>query len=406
MAQQEEMNAFELPDVVLVEVLLYLPVPLLDSLFDGELVPTMGDILVDTNLPLLKILLADREVVRRLCERHQLHRQESFEEFRQDYNYWYLDAEETPYEYFAKHWRRTFGIAGACCAAARKSGADERYLALIHMVLKENRLRCCYALIYAVVKTLREIGAEQSVWFPFLTPSKDYFDKKNTPSFFGVPVKEELIVERLAKYTPAYEREMLSVLGWHDFCTVRHLIETESKGDRMRQLKYALDNDDCRVARSFHPSENEILCVMRLQGVEQVSIVSKKVTDVLFRDRFHPDVVKYYRWNHDCEVKFPSAQVATKLIRGHLQVDLGSLRVIIAREVLGVDCSEVYEEIIRTLLSKKGEYDPICIQYFIEKILSSGYSCSEDLLSYVRTHLPKKVAGDPEMEEWVVSLQL
>lgn len=149
-AQKMYLN-YSIPDVALVELILYLtPVQLL-SLAEGE---STGVKIVDDNLAAMRALLRSKEVIARLCVHHELDIVNTFEDYLLSYDYWHLDCMQSKYEWFAKRWHLTLGVKRALYIAARNAQKDVRFLTVVDKILIENRLACSEEHLYLVCRGL------------------------------------------------------------------------------------------------------------------------------------------------------------------------------------------------------------------------------------------------------------
>ena len=150
---------YSIPDVALVELILYLAPRQLLSLAQGK--PT-GVQIVDDNLESVCNLLKSKEVLGRLCSTYYdgTTRHDTFEDYLLGYDYWHLDQSDIDYQWFEKRWKLTLNVKRVLYLAARNAEKDIRFLTIVDKVLKEHYLSCSEEHVYLVCRGL--------IWSPEL----------------------------------------------------------------------------------------------------------------------------------------------------------------------------------------------------------------------------------------------
>lgn len=407
---QEE---FPIPDTVAVVIAEKLTPYELDVLLSvTQEIEYQGGSLLGCSISALRKVLLDHEVLRRICVIHGLQTHRNFVTLIHEYNYWNLDREEIPYEYFKKYWRSVFGLEKAIYYAAKKSGTDGRYLTLIDIILREKSLT--YSLHHIqIVLTGLYAGGDVSAKFRYTDRYRTFVKAQGANHFVNHNKYEPICVGcqpcrfALGVLTKQQQTTVLAKYNWHDYSRLKTLVQLS----RSKQLYHALRNKDTRILRSLCPSKAELIYLLGGDESNELNDQSRRAMDAILIDRYHHDDWKYYKK----EVADPLAayspeekkEFLTMSASSTYKTDPAKIREIIFYEQMGYDCSSIYECIVYILLhypkAKCHLYQPDCFLYFIPKVLPN---CSEKLLRVIRLQLPLAVLGDPQMEAWVAALNL
>lgn len=439
---------YSIPDVALVELMLYLTPTQLLSLAEGE--PT-GVQIVDDNLESVRKLLKSKEVIGRLCTTKCFTPCDTFEDYLLSYDYWHLDEEETSYdsqsetalvedctqskyEWFAKRWHLTLGVKRALYIAARNAQKDIRFLTIVDQTLKENRLTCSEEHLYLVCRGLvwsRELQEK------YLLPLDDYWrahgrgplfertseiiaecklsSKYWTPHAYHITsilreggntaLLETILESKSLQLDLEQSKLALRVLDWHDLRK-----RTLADLPRLEKITLACVNNDGRILRSLKPTLEEIL---EARSIERSALVENNVTrekflDVVLHNPFHDDNHNEYFWY--LGYKDFTGNKFRDVISETAGVCIANSNMIeytpfyLCFYALGLDKLENGPELIKLFLPKlircftnkvnirrrrEDVYYPEYLQFFAAKYPRVN-----------REHLLATVAGDPLMLEW------
>lgn len=425
---------FPFPDTVAAEIALRTPVYVLDWILPSD-DRRLSDVtsLVGCSAMALRRVLLDHEVLRKICVGCDLPVQKSFAELVKVYNYWNIDDDDIPYDYFVKYWRSVLNIKKTLYVAAKKSAGDARYLTFIESLLHDEGLTCSVAHLEAVGEGLSDAGSG-SLFPSFTAPYEEFVKAQRVNPFlrrrtYPDPCLSDYVGIHIDKSLPFLHKEYqyiaLADRNWHQFRKLRKLITV----DREAQIKCALENSDLRVLRSLHPTEEEILVSARnkrnsprgshdeAETDEPKRLVvldeaGKKALSILLDDLYYHDRWQFYYedisiQSDDEYEELGRASYMHEFVCIVCKARPRELQDVILYEQLVGKQAHLYGSILRTLLGYQKctplVYQPHLLREFVPKYLLVADEKSKQLL---KERLTAFVIGDPQMMEWVVSLNL
>lgn len=196
-------------------------------------------------------LLNEKYTVHLLCQTHKLKQVDSFNEFLDSWDFWYIDSGEaiTP-EYFLLRWKETLTPYKALCAAAKNG-----WLPVVDRILDSEMLWCDEI---AISRICSEFGKNQELIDKYTQPMKDYYIAQGKPlkcEGYSENTIFDLIEEQISYIEEDFQKEddyKLEELSFHE---VKDLLD---KLPREEILPSVILNDDYRCLIYLNATAQEI----------------------------------------------------------------------------------------------------------------------------------------------------